>query len=87
LAGKVVQKVKRQEDREKLEEKIVEETEGGILHWGREIGPDLEWFRQKIREPTAGGRPKCSTRLPAVAPSRWKPCAWAAKRLRWISTR
>ena len=38
------------------EEHMVEETEGGILHWGRESGPDLEWFRQRIRE-AYGGRP------------------------------
>ncbi len=31
------------------------ETEGGILHWGNETSPDLQWFRDKIRE-TFGGR-------------------------------
>ena len=31
---------------------------GGILHWGRENGPDLEWFRQKIREAYGGRAPK-----------------------------
>src|SRR5207247_9379147 len=28
------------------------------LHWGRESGPDLEWFRQKIREAYGGQAPK-----------------------------
>ncbi len=41
-----------------MEEKIVKETVGGILHWGRESGPDLEWFRQKIREANGGRPPK-----------------------------
>jgi putative DNA methylase len=59
LAGKVVQRVKKVRDADgKMEEKIVEETEGGILHWGRESGPDLEWFRQKIREAYGGRAPK-----------------------------
>src|SRR6266496_2632944 len=31
------------------------DTEGGILHWGRETSPDLQWFRDKIRA-TYGGR-------------------------------
>ena len=38
-----------------VEEKVVPETLGGILHWGRESNPDIEWFRAKIRE--AYGRP------------------------------
>src|SRR6185295_16252615 len=42
----------------KIEEKKVEETVGGILHWGRESGPDVEWFRQKIREAYGGRAPK-----------------------------
>src|SRR5207237_2206136 len=35
-----------------------DETEGGILRWGRESGPDLEWFREKIREAYGGRAPK-----------------------------
>ena len=59
LAGRVVQRVKKIKGADgKTEEKIVEETEGGILHWGRESGPDLEWFRQKIREAYGGRAPK-----------------------------
>lgn len=42
----------------KTEDRIVEETEGGILHWGRESGPDLEYFRQKIREAYGGRAPR-----------------------------
>src|SRR4030067_3264925 len=47
LAGKVVQRLKKKKDADgRTVEEIVEETEGGILHWGRESEPDLEWFRQ-----------------------------------------
>ena len=42
----------------KIEEKVVEETKGGILHWGRESNNDIEWFRQKIREAYGGRAPK-----------------------------
>ena len=34
-----------------------EETEGGILHWGREKSDDVAWFREKIRA-QYGGAPK-----------------------------
>lgn len=59
LGGKLVQRVKKVKNSDgKEEEKMVEETEGGILHWGRESGPDLDWFRQKIREAYGGRAPK-----------------------------
>ena len=35
-----------------------EVTEGGILHWGRENGPDLDWFRDEIRKAYGGRAPK-----------------------------
>src|SRR6266851_9759830 len=59
LAGTVVEVVKKKKlPSGKVEEKKVEETVGGILHWGRESGPDLEWFRQRIREAYGGRAPK-----------------------------
>ncbi len=58
LAGKVVQKVKRKKVDGVWVDEASEETEGGILHWGRESGPDLEWFRQKIRDAYGGRAPK-----------------------------
>ncbi|MBI2863486.1 MAG: DUF1156 domain-containing protein [Chloroflexi bacterium] len=59
LGGKVVQAVKRKKmPNGKIEEVVTEETVGGILHWGRESGPDLEWFRTKIREAYGGRAPK-----------------------------
>ncbi|MGH2360653.1 MAG: DUF1156 domain-containing protein, partial [bacterium] len=59
LAGRVVKKVKKKKSPSgRVEETVVEETEGGILHWGRESGPDLDWFRQKIRDAYGGRVPK-----------------------------
>ena len=34
------------------------ETKGGILHWGREDGADLDWFRARIREAHGGRAPR-----------------------------
>ncbi len=59
LAGHVVQKTKKRKlPSGKIEEVVTEETEGGILHWGRESGPDLAYFREKIREAYGGRAPK-----------------------------
>lgn len=58
LGGKIVQKVKRKKTDTGWVEEVIEETEGGILHWGRESGPDLDWFREKIREAYGGRAPK-----------------------------
>src|SRR5207248_2921229 len=59
LGGRIVERVKRvQRPGGGYDERVVEETEGGILHWGRESGPDLEWFRQKIREAYGGRAPR-----------------------------
>lgn len=35
-----------------------EETEGGILHWGREHGPALEFFREEIKKAYGGRAPR-----------------------------
>ena len=59
LGGKVVERRKtRRLPGGEVEETIREETEGGILHWGRESGPDLDWFREKIREAYGGRAPR-----------------------------
>src|SRR5438067_849802 len=42
IGGKVVKKVKG--------DKVVEETVGGILHWGREDDADMDWFRAETRK-------------------------------------
>ncbi|MBX3180309.1 MAG: DUF1156 domain-containing protein [Candidatus Hydrogenedentes bacterium] len=51
LAGTVVQTVQK-------DGSIKEETEGGILHWGRESGPDLDYFREEIRKAYGGRAPR-----------------------------
>ncbi|MBI4317405.1 MAG: DUF1156 domain-containing protein [Chloroflexi bacterium] len=59
LAGKVVETTRRKKmPNGKIEEVVTEETVGGILHWGRESSPDLDWFRAKIREAYGGRAPK-----------------------------
>src|SRR5439155_24804478 len=59
LAGRVVKKIERKKMPDgRVVEREKEETEGGILHWGRESGPDLEWFREKIRAAYGGRAPK-----------------------------
>ena len=58
LAGKVTEKVERKRVNGRIVEKVKEETTGGILHWGRENGPDLAWFRNEIRQAYGGRAPK-----------------------------
>jgi putative DNA methylase len=42
----------------KIEEVDAKETVGGVLHWGRESGADLDWFREEIRKAYGGRAPK-----------------------------
>ena len=58
MAGRVTEKVERKRVNGRVVEKVKEETTGGILHWGRENGQDLEWFRQEIRKAYGGRAPK-----------------------------
>ncbi len=61
IAGKVVKKIERKKmPNGQTVERIKEETEGGILHWGRETenAETLEWFRQEIRKAYGGRAPK-----------------------------
>ena len=62
------------------------ETVGGVYTGA--ASPVRTWTGSATRSarPTADGRPACSTLSPAAAPSRWRPCAWAARSRRWIST-
>ena len=51
LGGKLVAKdVKKKLPSGKTEIVKTYETVGGILHWGRESGPDLDWFREEIKK-------------------------------------
>ncbi len=58
LAGEVVETVKSEQRNGRTVERRKRETRGGILHWGREDGPDLDWFREKIRSAHGGCTPK-----------------------------
>jgi adenine-specific DNA methylase len=58
LAGEVIERVERKRVNGKIVERLKRETRGGILHWGQENSPDLDWFRQKIREAYGGRAPK-----------------------------
>ena len=58
MAGRVVEKIERKRLNGRVVEKVKEVTEGGILHWGRENGPDLDWFRDEIRKAYGGRAPR-----------------------------
>ncbi len=58
MAGRIVEKIERRRLNGRTVEKVREETSGGILHWGREHGPDLQWFRDEIRKAYGGRAPK-----------------------------
>jgi putative DNA methylase len=59
LAGHVVSRVKTKKLPDgRIEQQTTEETEGGILHWGRENNEDLNWFRERILEAYGGRAPK-----------------------------
>ena len=58
MAGTVVEKTERKRLNGRIIEKTKEVTEGGILHWGRENGDALQWFRDEIRKAYGGRAPK-----------------------------
>src|SRR5436190_22037130 len=61
IGGKVIKQVeKKKGPGAKGEEKVVEKTVGGILHWGRETEneADMEYVRQEIRKAFGGRAPR-----------------------------
>ncbi len=58
MAGRIIGRPERKRVNGRVVERVKEETEGGILHWGREREPDLEWFRAEIRKAYGGRAPK-----------------------------
>lgn len=61
IGGRVVKTLeKKKQANGQTVERIKEETEGGILHWGRETenAETLEWFRQQIKKAYGGRAPK-----------------------------
>ena len=58
LAGSLVKTTKKKKQANgQVENVATEETEGGILHCGRESGPGLDWFRAEIRKAYGGRAP------------------------------
>ena len=59
IGGKVVTRTERKKGKNgKVVEKIKEETEGGVLHWGDENSPDMDWFREEIKKAYGGRAPR-----------------------------
>jgi putative DNA methylase len=58
IGGRVVPKIEKKKVNGKAVEVEREETIGGILHWGRESGPDLQFFREEIRKAYGGRAPR-----------------------------
>lgn len=61
IGGRVVKRIeKKKMPNGQTVERVKEETEGGILHWGRETenAETIEWFRQEIRKAYGGRAPK-----------------------------
>jgi putative DNA methylase len=58
IGGRVLPKVEKKKVAGKPVEVEREETVGGILHWGRESSPDLQFFREEIRKAYGGRAPR-----------------------------
>ncbi len=58
IGGKVVTEVQKKKVGGKTIEVVKERTEGGVLHWGNENSPDMDWFREEIKKAYGGRAPK-----------------------------
>ena len=58
MAGRAVETVEDERVDGRTVAKRKRETQGGILHWKRENGPDLDWFRARIRDAYDGRAPR-----------------------------
>ena len=58
MAGTVVETVEDERADGPTVAKRKRETRGGILHWKRENGPGLDWFRARIRDAHGGRAPR-----------------------------
>src|SRR4051794_17734850 len=57
IGGKVITEVQKKKVGGKTVEVVKERTEGGVLRWGNENSPDMDWFREEIRNAYGGGAP------------------------------
>ena len=58
IGGKVVTEVQKKKVGGKTIEVVRERTEGGVLHWGNESSPDMDWFREEIKKAYGGRAPR-----------------------------
>ena len=58
MAGEVVETVEDEKVGGRTVARRRRSTRGGVLHWKREDGPDLDWFRGRIREAYSGRAPR-----------------------------
>ena len=58
MAGQVVETVEDEKVGGRTVARRRRSTRGGVLHWKREDGPDLDWFRGRIREAYGGRAPR-----------------------------
>src|SRR5712691_4274360 len=63
IGGRVVSKTEKKKVGGKPVNIEREETLGGILHWGRESSPDLQFFRDEIRKAYGGRAPRVLDRF------------------------
>jgi len=58
IGGRVVKKTVRKRVGDRVIETLKEETVGGVLHWGRENSPDMDYFRDEIKKAYGGRAPR-----------------------------
>jgi putative DNA methylase len=58
IGGRVISKIEKKKVNGRMVDAEREETVGGILHWGRESSPDLQFFRDEIRKAYGGRAPR-----------------------------
>jgi hypothetical protein len=58
IGGKAVTEVQKKKVGGKTVETIEERTEGGVLRWGNENSPDMDWFRAEIKKAYGGRAPR-----------------------------
>ena len=89
IGGRVVKKIERKKmPNGQTVEHVKEETEGGILHWGRETenAETLEWFREEIRKAYGGRAPKVLDPFAGGGAIPLEAMRLGARRRPWTST-
>ncbi len=87
LGGKLAKTTKKKMPNGRVEEIDALETQGGVLHWGRESGPDMDWFREETRKAYGGRAARVLDPFAGGGAIRWRRCASAARSPRRTSTR